>query len=281
MQLESEQAGIRMIRSLFHHWPFPGGKGVLLRALLPILRHRDFVFEAAGGVLVRADLDDWISVHGLVEGYDADFSRSWSFIRPGDTVFDIGANIGMWSIGAARRTGAAGKVHAFEPLNSNFARLEENLALNGTTNVLPHQVAVMDRAGDFKFYPSPNNNSGVGRIVVDDWSGPHCLVEGITVDEYCARERILSVNLLKLDVEGAEYLVLKGATGLLSSPLAPTIVFEVQRVMTEDLKYSPEELEELLVGFGYSIRAFRGGTWQQITLAGFSGPEDLLALPHR
>jgi len=58
------------------------------------------------------------------------------------------------------------------------------------------------------------------------------------------------VNLLKLDVEGAEYLVLKGARRLLSSPSAPTIVFEVQRVMTEDLKYSPEELEAFLVAFG-------------------------------
>jgi len=280
MRLESEPADIRIIRGVFHHWPFRRGKGLLLRALLPVLRHRDFVFEAASGVLVRADLGDWISIHGLVEGYDADFSRSWSLIRTGDTVFDIGANVGMWSIGAARRAGPAGKVHAFEPLKSNFARLNETLELNGTTSVLARQIALMDRAGAFRFYPSPNKNSGVGRIVVDDWSGPHCMVEGTTLDEYCERENVSSVNLLKLDVEGAEYHVLKGARRLLGSDSPPTIVFEVQRVMTEDLKHSPEELEALLGEFGYSIHAFRGGKWQPMTLAGFSGPEDLLALPH-
>lgn len=117
---QSEPIYIRLIRGLFHHWPFPHGKGVIFRALRPLLKKRNFVFEAANGVLVRADLDDWISVHGLIEGYDKDFSRSWSLIKPGDVVFDIGANIGMWSVGAGRRVGPAGKVHAFEPLHSNF-----------------------------------------------------------------------------------------------------------------------------------------------------------------
>lgn len=142
-----------------------------------------------------------------------------------------------------------------------------------------HFIRTSDHTRPFKFYPSPNKNSGVGRVVVDDWSEPYCVVEGITLDEYCERENIGAVSLLKIDVEGAEYPVLKGARRLLASPSAPTIVFEVQRVMTEDLKYSPEDLEAFLVGFGYSIHASRDGSWQPITLAGFSGPEDLLALP--
>ena len=58
------------------------------------------------------------------------------------------------------------------------------------------------------------------------------------------------------------------------------MIFEVQRIMTNDLGYSPEELESFLDNFGYSIRALRDGKWTRISLSGFDGPEDLVALPN-
>ena len=142
------------------------------------MRHRQFISEVAKDVLIPIKLDDWMTLHGLVEGYDSEFALSWSFIRPGDVVIDVGANIGIWTIGAAKRAGLQGKVHSFEPLGENFVRLFENVELNSVTNVVPQRFALSDRAGPRKFYPSPNNNSGVGRLMTDGWIGPHCTAPG-------------------------------------------------------------------------------------------------------
>jgi hypothetical protein len=67
----------------------------------PVLRHSEIVSEVAEGVLIPIKLDSLMTVHGLDEGYDGEFALSWSFIRPGDVVVAAGANIGIWTIGAA------------------------------------------------------------------------------------------------------------------------------------------------------------------------------------
>ncbi len=181
--------------------------------------------------------------------------------------------------GAAKRTGPLGIVHAFEPLDSNFARLLSNIELNNVSNVVAQKLALLDHARQSKFYPSPNKNSGVGRLVPDNWTDSHCVIEAITLDDYCDQHAVGSVDLLKLDVEGAEYFVLQGATRLLSSSSPPMIVFEVNREMAEDLGSSPENIETLLNQLGYSIFGYRAARWEELSLTGFSGHEDFLALP--
>jgi FkbM family methyltransferase len=170
-------------------------------------------------------------------------------------------------------------VHAFEPLDEKFLRMVANIELNRASNIVPQRLALMDHPGSLKFIPTPNKNSGVGRVTTEEWQGPHCRVEAVTLDDYCEQHGIDSVDLLKLDVEGAEYFVLQGATKLLASRKSPTIIFEVERVMTLQLNYLPEDLEAFLRRFGYSVRAFRKGNWEPISLDGFAGPEDLLAIP--
>jgi FkbM family methyltransferase len=273
---KSEPFDIRVIRQIFRRWPFPRGRGLLLKILSPLLRKRHFIFEAADGVLVPSDLDDWITLHGFIEGYDSEFSPSWSLIRPGGTVFDVGANIGIWTIGAARR---AGKVHAFEPLESNFVRLESNVELNRASNIVARNLAVSDRAGTLQFFPSPNTNSGVGLLAPKTWNVPTCEVEATTLDDYCEHNEIRSVDVLKIDVEGAELLVLKGATRLLNSASPPAIIFEMNHEMAARFNSSPATIGDLLSQFGYSISAHRSGCWQPISIAEFSGHEDLLAFP--
>ena len=276
---KGEPFDIRMMRHIFRRWPFLRGKGVLLKAFRPLLRDREFVCEVVDGVVVLADLSDWITLHGLVEGYDREFAMSWAFIRPGDTVIDVGANIGIWTIAAAKKTGQQGQVHAFEPLEANFGRLLHNIDLNAATNVVPQKLALSDRAGPRRFFPSPNMNSGVGRLVTDDWTGLHSTVEAVTLDDYCDQHGITSVNVLKIDVEGAEYFVLKGATRLLRSSDPPIIVFEMNREMAADLGSSPDKIETFLAALGYSIFGYRGGKLNQISLCEFFGHEDLFALP--
>jgi FkbM family methyltransferase len=279
-QLEArEPLDICVIRHIFRLWPLSRGRGLLLRAFLPFLRNRDFIFETAKDVLVPADLGDWITLHGFVEGYDSEFAPSWSLVRPGAIVIDIGANIGIWTIGAAKRTGPSGKVHAFEPLESNFVRLLSNIKINGVLNVVTQKMALSNQAGTLKFFPSPNKNSGVGLLLPKSWNVPTCEVEAITLDDYCEQHRIESVDVLKVDVEGAEYIVLEGASRLLSSAAPPVIVFEMNRDMAANFDSSPEKIGALLSDFKYSVFAYRDESWHPVNLARFSGHEDLLAIP--
>ena len=147
MALWAEPLDVQAIRHILRCWPFHLGKGVLLKILSPFLRNRSFNCEMATGILIPADLGDWITLHGFVEGYDAEFGPSWSLIHSGFTVIDVGANIGIWTVGAAKRTGSQGRVHAFEPLGSNFARLLSNVELNGVSNVVSRNLALSDRRG--------------------------------------------------------------------------------------------------------------------------------------
>jgi FkbM family methyltransferase len=277
MALWDEPLDVRAIRHILRSWPFPRGKGVLLKVFSPLLRNRSFNFEMARGVLVPADLGDWITLHGFVEGYDGEFGPSWSLIRSGCTVIDVGANIGIWTIGAAKRAGSQGKVHAFEPLESNFARLLSNIKLNRVSTVVPRNLALSDRAGRLQFFPSPNKNSGVGLLAPKGWNVPTCDVDAITLDDYCEQHQIGSVDFLKIDVEGAESLVLKGATRLLSSPSPPSIVFEMNRDMAANFDSSPEKVGALLGEFNYSVFAYRAASWHPVDLAEFYGHQDLLA----
>jgi len=274
--LWDEPLDVRAIRHAFRAWPFPRGKGVLLKVFSPLLRNRSFSFETAKGVLVPSDLDDWITLHGFVEGYDGEFGPSWSLIRSASTVIDVGANIGIWTIGAAKRTGASGKVHAFEPFAVNFERLLSNIELNRVSNVVTQQMALSDRAGKLEFFPSPNMNSGVGLLAPKSWNVRTVQVEAITLDDYCAQHHI-TPDVLKIDVEGAELLVLKGASRLLASPSPPAIVFEMNRDMAANFDSSPERISDFLAGFRYSVFAHCNGKWRPIDLAQFSGHEDLLA----
>ena len=260
--MTSEPLDIRAIRHVFRGWPLPRGKGLLLKAFSPWLRNRDFVFEVADGVLISADMQDWITVHGLVEGYDADFRESWSLIRPGATVLDVGANIGIWAIGAAQ---IAGAVHCFEPMAGNFKRLQANLALNRVSNVVPQNVALSDRPAVLQFYPSPNSNSGVGVIAQKEWNVQTCDIQALALDDYCGEYRI-APDFLKIDVEGAELLVLKGAERVLRES-KPQVFFEMDRVMSGKFGTSPEAITAFLEDRGYSVMPVHGADF----LATFTG----------
>lgn len=245
-----------------------------------MLRDRDYVFQAAKGVLVRVDLSDWIIRHALIQGYDREplFAFSWSMIRPGDTVIDVGANIGVWSIAAARRVGPGGRVYAFEPQPVTFARLNYNLLANGINNVVAEKLAILDREGAHDFFVGPGVNSGAARSRPrPDWAPAASHVEGTTLDAYCERRGIASIRILKIDVEGGEYLVLSGTKRLLASSEPPVVVFEMDRELATDFDSSPEKIVALLGQFGYSFYRESAGALEKVSVADLGSHEDLIA----
>jgi len=275
-----EPTHIRWIRNCLTHWPFRHGKGVLLRFFETRLRRRDFLIEIEPGVLIPPELDDWIVLSYFTNGceHNPPFQLSRALIRPGDTLMDVGANIGLWAMGAARRVGPEGSVHAFEPVPNNFMRMERNLALNGLKQVTSRQLALSDSVGHTVFYAATSANSGVGSLTQGDNANRPIEIDMTTIDNYCETNSISRVDLIKVDVEGAEQLVFRGAVRLLTSAEAPVIMFETDEQLTGRFGSSSRSIKADLALHGYSFYRYDGKKLEQVSLEeAHDEQEDLFA----
>ena len=275
-----EPTDIRLMRSCLQHWPFPRGKGVLLRVFEPRLRDRDFLMEVEPGILIPAKLDDYMSLWCFLgeQKKDAAFQLSQSLIRPGDTVIDAGANIGLWVMGAARRASREGKSYAFEPVPANFSSLTSNLRLNGLDQqVRCEQLGLSDKCGAAIIYATSNGNSGGAALAQRVGVDKPIDITLTTLDRYCEAQEIDRVDFLKVDIEGAELLVFRGATRVLASPQAPAIVFEVSDKLAISFNSSATIVKEFLHLHGYDIFRYDGKRLQQVALDENHEYEDLFA----
>ncbi len=139
-------------------------------------------------------------------------------LHEGMIVLDVGAHVGYYSLLAAKLVGPKGKVYAFEPEPENFKILQANVASNGYENIsLVHQ-AVGDRTGRVQFFLSRQGNDRHS-IFLSNRESPRetCLdVPAVSLDDFFAEQGWPHVDLIKMDIEGAEPLALKGMTQLIA-----------------------------------------------------------------
>lgn len=152
-------------------------------------------------------------------------------LRPGMRVLDIGANVGVYTTQFARAVGESGHVYAFEPAPQTAARLRANISLNQLANVTVVTKALADREGTAEFHLFPDgedvyNSLGAAWRPKEGIRATQVIeVETITLDAFARQEGLSSVDLVKLDVEGAEEAVIRGGTSLLrASPQALVVV---------------------------------------------------------
>jgi len=132
-----------------------------------------------------------------------------SMLHPGDTMFDVGANVGYYTLLGSHRVGTTGHVVAFEPLPANVRFLQRHVRLNRVQNVSLQAVAVSDHDGRARFAPHASNAMGK----LSDAGSVE--VATVSLDSIAKAGRFPDPNLLKIDVEGAELGVLRGAAQLL------------------------------------------------------------------
>lgn len=164
-------------------------------------------------------------------------------VTRGSVVFDVGANVGFYTLLASVLVGEEGRVFAFEPVPRNLLYLGEHLRLNGLGNVTVLEAAVLDRAGTARFDDSLG--ASTGRVS----SRGNLEVLAVSLDELIAARRIPFPDFIKIDVEGAELQVLCGARSLLREA-RPTLFLAT---------HSPEAHREscdLLRGLGYRLSTF-------------------------
>jgi len=176
-------------------------------------------------------------------------------VTEGSVVFDVGAHVGFYTLLAATLVGPRGRVYAFEPLSTNIHYLKAHLRLNRISNVTVIEKAVSDRAGAAPFVEEPS--SAMGHFVAQGGM----TVPTVSLDDLFLRGEIPAPDFIKIDVESAEWLALKGAESLLRRG-RPTIflstdVYDLHRRCCQFLEslgyqlrpigaHSLEEAEEIL-----------------------------------
>lgn len=132
-------------------------------------------------------------------------------VKPGDVVFDIGANVGFFTLLAAKLVGQNGHVYAFEPLPRNLHYLERHLQLNGITNVTMQPLAIAKASGSARF--RSGQHASMGQLT----DAGDLEVTTTSLDDVIANGIAPRPAFIKMDIEGAESDALRGAKALLDS----------------------------------------------------------------
>lgn len=198
---------------------------------------------------------------GFVEVERAERIFYLKYLREGMVVFDVGANVGELTLIFSRFVGETGDVHAFEASGATFARLKLICETAEKRNVVPNHLGLSDENGIIKLniyadaYSSfnsqaarPLKNYGLDLEPVGVEETP-----AMTIDNYCEKNNIKQIDLLKIDVEGAELQVIKGAREMLKSKRIKCLTFEFGQT-TFDMGNRPEEIEFFLAEMNYKVR---------------------------
>jgi FkbM family methyltransferase len=214
------------------------------------------------GILWSLDLGEGIDFAIYLLGA---FERSTrnilrGLVKSGNTVFDIGANVGAHTLHLAKAVGPSGKVYAFEATNFAFEKLMLNIALNPElkSRIFATQVLLAD-----------DLNTGHESHVYSSWpleasTNPHPKHLGVlqstskarieTLDNFITENGIGRVDIIKIDVDGHEYPVLKGAQKLFQA-FSPTIIMELSPYVHSEQGNNFDDLINLLKELGYEIRS--------------------------
>jgi FkbM family methyltransferase len=209
-----------------------------------------FIARFDGGTRISISLADHIESQifwqGVQEGDRGEVELLKQLLKPGDVFLDVGANVGVFTLLAAKRL-SEGRVHAFEPSPFHLEKLAANLRLNAFENIEVHPVGLSDSAGisTLFFPPSEDGLTNTGMAsqfrhsALVAWEEQ---VRCVVLDEYVRDAKIKKIDVMKIDVEGAELKVLEGGKSCIAEH-RPYVVMEVSR---EHLARAGEKVERLV-----------------------------------
>jgi FkbM family methyltransferase len=208
------------------------------------LKQGNVWFAAA---LEAGELASYLEIHR-----DRVYDSKRTHIEPGDVILDVGANIGMFSIRFGRLFRDT-TIYAFEPNPSVYRRLVRNISANALTKVEPINVAIASSAGGRPFFVTGATVTGSLYEGSSNYTTPSFDAETIALDCFCEMRRIRSIGLLKIDVEGAELEVLKGAIKTLR--ICKQVVVECHTPQLE------KEARIFLQSYGFEGRVKSEAAW--------------------
>jgi len=198
-------------------------------------------------------------------------------IRPGSVTYDVGANYGIHTLLMARLVGRDGHVYAFEPVPEIFSCLKENITMNGFSNVTWLEFAADSQIRNHPFFRG--HHAGAGALAGEgDVVGKGLIVKTITLDAFVFERNNCPPDFIKIDVEGAESRVLRGAERILKT---------LQPVLLVDL-HNPDQdvaVGQVLTEFAYEAYRVENGAKVKDLTKGWPNPDGLwgqfIAFPKR
>jgi FkbM family methyltransferase len=247
-----------LFRSAMRLWPYQKGKQRIAQAyyLKFLSRSNQTRLANVGNLKLSLKLSDRIQAIFYLTGlYEpATVSACVSKLKPGSVYIDVGANTGLLAIQILARSPRT-ICHLFEADPGVFSQLEHNLKSNELTGYKINNLAVTDKSGvALTFFPSSNDGeSGWGRLQNQKLETRTGLkVNSVGLDDYLGKEMIKRVDLLKIDVEGAEETVLRGAQKSLQAKLIKTVICEINEGALAEFNSSPAAVKKILTDAGYA-----------------------------
>lgn len=167
----------------------------------------------------------WIMYNYIVDWEE--FHLIKNFTKPEDQVFDIGANMGFYTIWMSKFIGKNGHIHSFEPDEKNFNRLKKNILLNNLSCVVEANRKAVSNVNEIVNFTS--DLDGENHIVT---SSAALKIEAIQLDTYAKQRSLSYLSYVKIDVEGFEYFVLKGAEILLAEKRIGILQLEINKSLS-------------------------------------------------
>lgn len=222
----------------------------VLNAGSGFLRHRDLTIRQGEGAGLRFNTADSNVGYVLGTTEPAMQHAIAGRLAPGDVFWDVGAHVGFFSVIGARKVGPTGATYAFEPLPANVAALRHNAALNAFPNLEVFDAALSDRAGETSLQ-LVGNSTGPKLLDAgaDERSAGTIHVRTYAIDDLVAEGRTRPPTLLKIDVEGAELLVIEGARKTLAAH-RPVVICEMHGKNAEYVA--------LMTELGYRVATLEG-----------------------
>ncbi len=183
------------------------------------------------------------------------------YLTKDDVFFDIGSNMGLFSLYASEPVGNKGKIYAFEPTKGIYKRLTENVELNGIKNITTINKGLSDKKGILNLNISDNGHDAWNSFakISDEYYKSTENVEVTTLDLFVEENGIKEINLIKLDVEGWELFVLKGGESIIKKSPNTVLLVEFTEENTFAAGYYVHEIYDLLVHWGYKWFSYSGG----------------------
>jgi FkbM family methyltransferase len=205
------------------------------------------------------------------ERYEARLIRQ--VLEPGEVFWDIGANIGFFSLVAASVLNNTGRVAAFEPGELTFESLTKNIEINVFKNIDAFKLAVTDREGEATLYSSRDRADGLANIYAPkegQTQSQSCRT--VFLDKFSPEMELKAPHFIKMDVEGAELAALQGAEEVIRRA-QPLLLIEMKAENLQMAGTDKAQIPQLLAPYGYRPAFLSRGQWQ--------ATEDLGALKSR
>ena len=229
--------------------------GIYKKFILPkkIFSKTNFITKYDSTLKIKVNLSDWIQQQIFFLDYSD--INGISFLKKTlkkDNVFiDIGANIGAYSLIASKLVEKTGMVIAFEPVNTINKMLIENIMMNDLTNITVEKKAVYDQNTNLELFISNEQNMGMSSILNHSHeSGEKQKIEAITLDNYVQLKKLAKIDLVKIDIEGAEIHALKGMKQSLVK-FKPTLIIEISDGILENSSVKSNAIYDFLFDLNY------------------------------